>query len=329
MDMTISQAIKKSGIERREAEEMLAFVLKRDRAYVIAHATEKLKPSDNKKYNDLCERRGKGEPFAYLVGYQPFLGHDFTVDKNTLIPRPETEGLAERAIERAKIAHRLRAHAIIVDVGTGSGCIAISASLACPHATVIASDMSDKALNVARKNAKRLGAQVKFIKDDLFGSKIESRISKFKSDFRKSKFSAAEIRPSSFALILVANLPYLPSADKLTMSRDVVKYEPSKALFAGKDGTHLIVKLLKQIARIANISARGGCASGAESRSSNPTFVNRNSAQRKFDIRYSMFFEIDPSQTDKLKKLAHELFPKHLIKVERDWCGRERYLIMV
>ncbi len=296
--MTLAQIVKKSGLERREAEDLLGCVLKKDRAFVMAHVQDELKPKEAIKFLDLCARRLKGEPFAYLVGFQPFLGCDFLVDKNTLIPRPETEGLAERAIERAKLAHQVRSKAVIVDVGTGSGCIAISAALACPFATVIASDVSDGALRVARKNAKRLDAKITFVKDDLLGRKVGRHIF-------GSRRHASDVRRQTSGLIIVSNPPYLPSSDKKTMPRDVVKYEPSKALFAGPDGTRLIVKLLKQIKSI-------------------PTSCSMTS-----DIRPSALLEIDPSQSDKLKKLATELFPDKIVKIEPDLCGRERYLIIV
>jgi len=286
----IADLLKRTNIDARESELLLGFVLKKDRTYVLAHKTDALDARAAKRFMALIERRRKHEPIAYLTGSQPFCGRDFLVNKHTLIPRPETEilvDLVKRHLSRdlpamASLKARQAGEVLgtryaIVDIGTGSGCLAVSLALEYPLASVIASDTSDDALKVARKNARRLGAKVKFVKDNLVGPKTVKIL-------------------KGNTVTFVANLPYLPLSDKKTMMPDVAKYEPSKALFAGSDGSSLIVRLLKQI--------------------------------RMLNFQCSVFLEIDPRQTKKLTALARQLFPKHEIKIERDLCGRERFLLI-
>ncbi len=309
--MDMEQAIKSSGLERREAEELLAFVLKRGRAHVVAQARDELKPVALKKYQLLCARRLAHEPFAYIVGSQPFLGRDFLVNEHTLIPRPETEGLVERAIEQAKRAHKSGDGVTIVDIGTGSGCIAVSAALACPFATILASDISKDTLTMARKNARRLGAKVNFVNDDLLGKNLTSKI-------------ATELKKNpKHHLIFVSNPPYIPSSEKKSLQPDVVKYEPSSALFAGPDGTRYITKMLQQIATV--VSTPVGAIHESPLRST--TVMQKKPSLTTITIR--IFIELDPSHAGKIKQLASELFPTHKISIETDLCGLDRYLIVV
>ncbi len=270
--LTLTDLLHKTTIDPREAELLLAFVLKKDRPYVIAHAKDKVGSKVAKTFLSLVQRRKKHEPIAYLTGEQPFFGRDFLVNRHTLIPRPETEMLIGLVKQSAK------GRSVIVDVGTGSGCIAVTLALECPNARVVASDVSSAALKVAKQNAKQLGADVEFVKDNLLGKKLKSELN------------------SKLDVVFVANLPYLPSSDKKTMMPDVAKYEPSKALFAGRDGSTLVIKLLQQI--------------------------------RMLNVQCSMFFEVDPRQTEKLAALAHQLFPNHKVSIKQDLCGRERFLII-
>jgi release factor glutamine methyltransferase len=226
--MSISELLRQIRIDPREAELLLAHVIKKDRSYVKAHAQDKVDAKSAKKFLNLAGRRQKNEPIAYLIGSQPFFGRDFIVNKDTLIPRPETERLVELVNQ-----HGAKNSVSIVDVGTGSGCIAITLALEVPHARIIASDASNQALKVARQNAKHFKAKVDFVKDDLLGKKLKTKL----------KTNNA---------IFVANLPYLPKSDKKTMMPDVAKYEPAKALFADSDGLSLVIRLLKQI-KILNV----------------------------------------------------------------------------
>jgi len=310
---TLFDLLKRAGIDARESELLLAFVLKKDRSYVLAHKTDAVDARAAKRFMALIERRRKHEPIAYLTGSQPFCGRDFLVNKHTLIPRPETEilvDLVKRHLSRDEV---LGTRYAIVDVGTGSGCLAVTLALECLHATVIASDISDAALRIARKNARRLAAKIKFVKDNLLGSKLRNCLT---HPFPSLKLREGCRRRGE--LCFVANLPYLPSADKKTMMPDVAKYEPSKALFAGDDGSSLIVKLMKQI-RTWNLEF------GIMNLDHKPYDIPYS----KFHIPYSIFLEIDPRQTKKLTALARQLFPSHKISIERDLCGRERFLTIL
>jgi release factor glutamine methyltransferase len=270
--MIIDELLVQSKIDRREAELLLAFTLKKDRPYVKAHSKDEVNKKIEKKFLSLIKRRQKNEPIAYLIGSQPFFGRDFIVNKNTLIPRPETEELIDLVLSHSA------QYSVVVDVGTGSGCIATTLALEIPRSKVIASDASGQALKIARQNAKKLGAKVEFFISDLLGPKLRSNL-------------------KTQRVIFVANLPYLPNSDKKTMMLDVTKYEPAKALFTRGDGSMLIVKLLKQI-RDSKLSA-------------------------------SMFFEIDPRQSNKLATLANKLFPNHKVAIKKDHCGRDRFLLII
>ncbi|MDD2785337.1 MAG: peptide chain release factor N(5)-glutamine methyltransferase [Patescibacteria group bacterium] len=319
-----------STIDRRETELLLAYALDKDRAHIKAHGKDTIDDRTTKKFLSLIKRRVNHEPIAYLTGSQPFYGRDFSVNKHTLIPRPETEMLVELVKQDFSRRSRTledavgRSKDVIIDIGTGSGCLAVTLALECPSAMVIASDVSGEALKVARKNAKQLGANVTFVQDSLLGPKLKSNIEYRISNIASNKnsaneseriFSEADIRHSAkrtFDLIFVANLPYLPSTDKKTMMPDVAKFEPHKALFAGRDGSSLVVKLLEQIRYSAQ-----------------RTFDIQRSGHSIFsaaDIRYSIFLELDPRQTKKLASFARKLFPKHKVTIKSDLCGRERFL---
>ena len=162
------------------------------------------------KLNAHARRRATHEPVAYITGVREFYGREFVVSPAVLIPRPETEGLIERA---------LPVEGTVVDVGTGSGCVAITLALACPRARVIATDVSTDALAIARENASRLGARVEFLQASLV---------------------PADLKPD----VIVSNPPYVPERDRASLSIDVRDFEPAGALFAGPDGLDVIRALV-------------------------------------------------------------------------------------
>lgn len=176
-------------------------------------------------------RRARHEPVAYITGTREFYGRAFHVNPAVLIPRPETEGL----IDEALTLRREGAQPVIVDVGTGSGCIAITLALEWPEARVIATDISTAALDVARSNAQTLGA-----------TSIE-----FVQVIADSFFPA---QPDGIDLI-VSNPPYVSSSDCDSLAADVRDYEPHSALFAGGDGLDLIRLLVPAAAKALK---RGG-----------------------------------------------------------------------
>ncbi|MBU2509491.1 peptide chain release factor N(5)-glutamine methyltransferase, partial [Patescibacteria group bacterium] len=207
------------GLGRFEAEILLAYVIKKDRSYLLAHPDYELPAISYKRFSRFVERRKKHEPMAYIKNERDFYGRKFFVDKRVLIPRPESEMLVELAINEKPD--------LVWDVGTGSGAISISIAKEIKPLTVLATDTSSPALTIARKNAKRLKApNVTFLKSDLLDRGARSFI-----DRRKPK-----------RLVIVANLPYLPNKDKQHLDQDVVKYEPVSALFGGPSGLEVIKK---------------------------------------------------------------------------------------
>jgi release factor glutamine methyltransferase len=173
----------------------------------------------------LVARRAAHEPVAYLVGEREFYGRTFAVSPAVLIPRPETEGLVDTA--SALLADDAARPARVLDIGTGSGCLAITLARERPDVDVIATDVSRDALAIARANAARHG--------------VDARI-----DFREAAFAADLV---DVVDLVVANPPYVPERDRDALSPDVRDYEPSLALFGGEDGLDVIRALVPHAAR--------------------------------------------------------------------------------
>src|SRR5690606_24821614 len=155
---SVRDLLREGRLPSLEARMLLQEVLHVSRSWLIAHDDEALSVEHMQAYRALEERRLAGEPMAYILGVREFMGHEFHVSPAVLIPRPETELLVETAVSclQGKQA------ATVLDLGTGSGAIAVSVALACPDVTVTATDLSLEALNLARSNAKALGASVEF-----------------------------------------------------------------------------------------------------------------------------------------------------------------------
>jgi len=220
-----------------DAEILLSFVLKKDRVFLFTYPEKKLNTRQWRQYKKLISRRKKHEPIAYITHHKEFYGLDFYVDCRVLIPRPETEKLVEKIINflkdkkyyhslASRFSNLLQNDLVICDIGTGSGCIAVSLAKNLPKAKIYAIDASKKALAVAKINAKKhkVFKQIKFVYSDLF-SKIPPKI----------KFD-----------IIVANLPYLSKKEWQKTTLDIRKYEPKFALIGGKKGKEIYKKLLKQ-----------------------------------------------------------------------------------
>lgn len=204
---------------------LLQNVLSKNREWLISHDEKGLTEKQLKELSKKLERRKNREPLAYIIGSKEFYGRKYLVDKNVLIPRPESEDMITLALEAAPLCVKDGPWRI-VDVGTGSGCLAITAKLELPEAEVVAVDMSDAALKVSRNNAKALGATVEFVNSDLFSN----------------------IQAQNFTICL-ANLPYVP--DNLITSEEITK-EPALALFAGNDGLDCYREFWKQVSGLKN-----------------------------------------------------------------------------
>lgn len=214
------------------AELLLAFVLGKNREYLLSHDDQAVEPAGLEHFYGLLNRMQMGEPVAYLTGHKEFYGLDFFVDKRVLIPRPETEHLVEWVLRHCR--QFLGPQGVsggnqkvkILDVGTGSGCIAISLAKHLESAEVFGSDISAEALDVARMNADRLG--------------LQTRVSFFQSDLFESIDDPVDI--------VIANLPYIGEKRFSFVSKSAVDYEPHVALFGGDDGLGLYKKFFEQLA---------------------------------------------------------------------------------
>jgi release factor glutamine methyltransferase len=193
---------------RLEARVLAAHAWQVDHAWLIAHDTDPLTDAQSTAFETLLARRLTGEPVAYLVGTREFYGRPFRVSPDVLIPRPDTELLVDLALARIPVDQAMD----VLDLGTGSGCIAITLALERPHARVTAVDRSAAALVIARHNAGILNARVAFLPSDWFGALVGRR----------------------FGLI-VSNPPYVPAADP-HLTRGDVRFEPLSALAAGEHG---------------------------------------------------------------------------------------------
>jgi release factor glutamine methyltransferase len=202
-----------------DAQTLLAQVLTVERAYLLAHPEHELSPQQEQQFNLLVDRLVAGEPLPYILGRRAFYDRDFAVSPAVLIPRPETELLLEQALAFMN----LHPASVVVDVGTGSGALAVTLAALCPQARVYATDISYDALAVARHNAEIHSANVTFLQGNLLEPRIERGI---KAD------------------LIMANLPYIPSDDLPNLA--VSRYEPRLALDGGVDGLDLIRQLLQQ-----------------------------------------------------------------------------------
>jgi release factor glutamine methyltransferase len=214
-----------------DAQLLLGHATGRERTWVLAHPEAVVNPQQAGDFENLLTRRLQGEPLPYLLGRWEFYGLELEITPEVLIPRPETELLVEQAVQwlRRRPASRLAA-----DIGTGSGCIAVALAANVPDLQVIATDISPQALQVARRNAERLG--------------VADRV-----DFHQADLLAPfPHAPPSYALIC-ANLPYIPS--RALRGLPVYGREPSLALDGGTDGLDLIRRLLQEAPRCLT---RGG-----------------------------------------------------------------------
>jgi release factor glutamine methyltransferase len=204
---------------RLNAEHLIAHVLKMSRLGLYLEFETRLNETELAQLRKLVKRRSQGEPLQHLLGTVEFCGQTFAIDKRAMVPRPETEELVE-LITRCQLP---TPNCRIVDVGTGSGAIALSLAKQFPEAEVHAIDISEDALALARENADRLGLsdRIKFRKGDL----LEGLDERFD--------------------LVVANLPYISMSDRHLLSREVL-HDPEVSLFAGDRGDELIRKLIEQ-----------------------------------------------------------------------------------
>jgi len=210
---SVQSLMQMSGLPRLEARMLLEHVLQKPRAWLLAHDTDPLAPEAAASFLTLAAQRRQGKPMAHLVGYREFMAYRFAVTPDVLIPRPETELLVDVAL---KVIEGRQAPSIL-DLGTGSGAVAISVALARPDAIVTATDISEPALCVAQQNCQQLGARVQWWQ----GSWYEA------------------LPPEGRFDLIVSNPPYIAKGDAHLESGDL-RFEPVFALTDGADGLSAI-----------------------------------------------------------------------------------------
>ncbi|MDE1163479.1 MAG: peptide chain release factor N(5)-glutamine methyltransferase [Acidobacteriaceae bacterium] len=217
-----------AGVSARDAQVLLGHVLQRERAWVLAHADDAISLEELETLRALTARRATREPLQYILGVQEFYGMEFAVTPAVLIPRPETELLVE-AVELWATQRNSARTLQIVDVGTGSGAIAVTLATHVAGVRLTAVDISPRALEVAKANARTHSAdrRIDFLENDLLTGMNEGIFD-----------------------CVVSNPPYVPQLDLPTMQPEVTDHEPHLALFAGDDGLAVYRRLIPQAAHV-------------------------------------------------------------------------------
>ncbi len=221
-----TEILHKSGVgqPRREANSLLAFALQKDRTFMIAHDDYELSSAENNRFQDFLQRRANREPLQYITGKQEFYGLDFEVSPDVLIPRPETELIVENALEILREIENPR----FCEVGVGSGCISIAILHTLKNASAIGLDISENALNTARKNAATHHVLDRFV----------LKVSDVFAVLTNEKFD-----------LIVSNPPYIASEEMPNLQTEVLGFEPWTALTDGGDGFSIIEKIINKSPR--------------------------------------------------------------------------------
>lgn len=203
-----------------DAEIILLHIIKKDKVYLILNGNEILKDDEEEKFRSLINERLDYKPVQYIVNNQEFMGYDFYVDSRVLIPRPDTEILVESVLERIDNMNKDRID--VLDIGAGSGAVAISIDLLSGKSNVLSVDISLEALEVANLNNKRLNANVEFVLSDVFGN-VEGTFD-----------------------VIVSNPPYIEKAEYETLDKNVKDFEPTLALKAENGGLFFYEKTIEE-----------------------------------------------------------------------------------
>ncbi len=209
----------RTRIAAAEARLLLAHALGRSHAWLVAHGDEAMSAEESGRFAGLVSRRAQGEPIAHLVGSREFYGRSFSVTREVLIPRPETELLVELALAKLHGDREIAAPAIL-DLGAGSGCLGITLALEIPAARVTAADLSSAALDLARSNARALAAPLHLVESDWYSALGDERFD-----------------------LVVANPPYIAESDPHLGQGDL-RFEPALALTSGADGLTAIRRIV-------------------------------------------------------------------------------------
>ena len=280
--------LKRHGSEtpRLDAELLLAHARCCDRIQLYTHFEDELTDEQRAVMRDLVARRARHEPVAYLIGHREFFGLEFHVDPGVFIPRPETETLVVELLELARDV----AAPHVLDLGTGSGCITVAFAVQRPESCVLAVDISEKALAIARENAARhqVDHRVQFVRSDLFEClrRPTEAVPAVEETFRDRLFD-----------FIVSNPPYVAEGELPSLQPDVRLHEPPEALTSGPSGLEAIERILKDA----------------------PEFLAPHG---------SVLLEIAPEQADAVKRLAAERGEYGEIRFAEDLAGHRRVAVI-
>ncbi len=294
--MTVKELITKSSLPPKEAALLTAFLLSSPIEFIWTHPEAIVSKNLSQKFKRLAAKRLAGWSIAVLTGQKEFYGLKFKVDKNVLVPRPETEMMVTEIID---ISRRLTGPLSLLDIGTGSGAIIVTATKLlknnCPQKypslLALAIDVSSLALKIAKENAKNhhQNKKIKFIKGDLL-----------KPILRSKGVISSLLKTEN--LIIAANLPYLNA--KQIASSPTIHREPRLALIAGSDGLKYYRQLLKQLSSLEKMAPQ-------------------NTPGKRY-----LLCEIDPVQTKPLRALAKKYLPGCQIETKKDLAGHNRLVII-
>lgn len=290
--ISIQNLIKKwqETVDLFDIELIIAGELKKNQAFIISHSEFKLNFWQRLKIEKNLKKRAKNVPLAYLTGKKEFYGRDFFVNKNTLIPRPETELIIENFLE--KVENKVKNKYLILDIGTGSGNIILTLAKELEkeknNFEFLASDISKKALKIAKKNAKF--------------HDIENLIGFFHSNLLKNEILKEKIKVNQKEIIIIANLPYVNLNFKNTLLQKKesksLKFEPHSALWSKDEGLKHYTDLTKELQEI---------------------FEEK--------IKFTTYFEISFEQKKYLTKKIENYFPKAKIEFKKDLANFDRLCI--
>lgn len=280
-----------------DLEILISHVIKKSREFVLAHPEYKLWPYQVLRIKYYVWQRSKKKPIAYIIGHKEFYGLDFKVNKNVLIPRPETEQIVELVVRNLKSAIGKNKKIVIKDIGTGSGNIIVSlarwlkkSELRMANYKFLASDISSNALRIARKNARihKVDREIKFLRGDLLKPFLDLK--------DRKTMKPALVKRHDMEYIILANLPYLSKEIYNSTSINVRNYEPKNALYSQKSGLSHYNKLFKQI---------------------NFLIINHR-------LPITIFLEFSPEQKTEITKLIRKYFLYSKVKLKKDLTGKWR-----
>lgn len=237
-----SSFLEKADRDQNAGELLLRHFTGMSRSQLYANVRDELEPAVLERFEKAIQEHVQGVPVQYIIGSEEFYGRTFLVNESVLIPRPETEELVLGMLQRMKAKFGTDKPLEVIDVGTGSGAIAISLKLENPSLHMTATDISTESLNTAKENAERLGAEIDFFQGDLLKPMIS----------QQRRFD-----------VVVSNPPYIPFTDIEWMSEVVTEHEPHRALFAGEDGLDFYRRFMEELPSVLKPEALIGFEIGA------------------------------------------------------------------